>query len=236
MSLSNPAAAPRIKNFAPTLRLSENHVNFRNMNHISYSEPQKTPRTARGRKTLAKLMDAAEVEFGERGFHEASISGITARAGVALGTFYVYFGSKEAIYRALVAHFSRLTRSAIAERIVGAPDRIAAERLGLEAFINHTRAHPHSYRIINEAQFVAPDAYRAYYQRFADAYVTGLRAAAGRGEIADGDMETVAWALIGMNVFLGQRYALWDTSVPAADVATRTANLVAHGLKGRENA
>lgn len=45
----------------------------------------KTPRTARGRRTLRALLDAAAVEFGERGFHDASISGITRRAGIALG-------------------------------------------------------------------------------------------------------------------------------------------------------
>ena len=45
--------------------------------------PDKTPRTERGRRTLRKLLDAAAIEFGERGFHEASISGITRRAGVA---------------------------------------------------------------------------------------------------------------------------------------------------------
>ena len=62
----------------------------------------KTPRTERGRRTLRKLLDAAAVEFGERGFHEASISAITRRAGTALGSFYTYFDSKEEIFQALV--------------------------------------------------------------------------------------------------------------------------------------
>src|SRR3569832_2404709 len=62
----------------------------------------KAPRTERGRKTLRAILDAAAIEFGERGFHEASISGITHRAGVALGSFYTYFDSKDAVFRALV--------------------------------------------------------------------------------------------------------------------------------------
>ena len=48
----------------------------------------KQPRTERGRKTMRAILDAATLEFAEKGFHEASISGITARAGVALGSFY----------------------------------------------------------------------------------------------------------------------------------------------------
>ncbi|MBW7945869.1 MAG: helix-turn-helix transcriptional regulator, partial [Sphingomonadaceae bacterium] len=52
---------------------------------------EREPRTARGRRTQRALLDAAAVEFGEKGFHEGSISGITRRAGVALGSFYTYF-------------------------------------------------------------------------------------------------------------------------------------------------
>jgi AcrR family transcriptional regulator len=48
----------------------------------------KSPRTDRGRRTLRAILDAAAAEFGERGFQGASISRITARAGVALGSFY----------------------------------------------------------------------------------------------------------------------------------------------------
>ncbi len=40
----------------------------------------KVPRTERGRRTLRKLLDASATEFGEKGFHEASVSSITRRA------------------------------------------------------------------------------------------------------------------------------------------------------------
>ncbi|HKY91902.1 MAG TPA: TetR/AcrR family transcriptional regulator, partial [Nevskiaceae bacterium] len=49
------------------------------------------------------LLDAAAAEFGEKGFHDSSIVSITARAGVALGTFYTYFDSKDELFRALVS-------------------------------------------------------------------------------------------------------------------------------------
>src|SRR3546814_6669921 len=55
----------------------------------------KAPRTERGRRTLRALLDAAAAEFGEKGFHDGSISAITRRAGVALGTFYTYFDRSE---------------------------------------------------------------------------------------------------------------------------------------------
>ncbi|WP_043610636.1 TetR/AcrR family transcriptional regulator, partial [Novosphingobium sp. B-7] len=68
--------------------------------------PSKVPKTERGRRTLRALLNAAAEEFGEKGFHDAAISQITARAGVATGSFYVYFDSKEAIFQALVRDLS----------------------------------------------------------------------------------------------------------------------------------
>src|SRR5438045_476568 len=66
----------------------------------------KEPRTERGRRTLRAMLDAAATKFGERGFHETGITHITQRAGVALGTFYTYFDSKEAVFGALVRDMS----------------------------------------------------------------------------------------------------------------------------------
>lgn len=193
----------------------------------------KAPRTERGRRTVRKLLEAAAQEFGARGYHEAAITGITARAGVALGTFYTYFESKEELFRALVRDMSHATRQHVAEAVAGAPDRIAAERIGLAAFIAFTRRHPELYRIVEEAQFVAEDVYREHYRSFAEGYRQGLAAAARRGEIAPGPDELRAWALIGMSVFLGMRYAIWDRDMEPEAVADAAVDLVAEGLRKR---
>jgi AcrR family transcriptional regulator len=197
---------------------------------------EKEPRTERGRKTLRRLLEAAAAEFGERGFHEAAITGITQRAGVALGTFYTYFESKEEVFRALVRDMSRATRAHVAEAVKDAPDRLAAERLGLESFIAFVRRHRELYRIIEEAQFVAEDVYREHYLTFADAYRRNLARARARGEIADGSAtadEPRAWALIGMSVFLGMRYGLWEEDLSPAEVAEIAIGLVSEGLRKR---
>src|SRR6266571_5021245 len=55
---------------------------------------QLMPMTARGEATRRRILDAAEEVFGEFGYYEASISEITRRAGIAQGTFYIYFHSK----------------------------------------------------------------------------------------------------------------------------------------------
>jgi AcrR family transcriptional regulator len=191
----------------------------------------KTPKTARGERTRNKLLDAAEGAFGENGFHATSIGDITRRASVALGTFYVYFDSKDEIFRALVAHMGEMVRGWIAERVKGARDRLEAEELGLVAYIEFARAHPNLYRIIEESQFVAPDAYKAHYDSFAERYGRNLTEAEERGEIRKGDETVRAWALIGMSVFLGLRYGIWDTGSTPEEVARKAADLVRRGLE-----
>lgn len=52
-----------------------------------------------------ELLDAAREVFVEKGFGAASIDDIVARAGVARGTFYLYFQDKRAVFEALVDEF-----------------------------------------------------------------------------------------------------------------------------------
>ena len=203
------------------------------MNQVSSSS--KTPKTARGKLTREKLLQAAEIEFGEKGYHEAAVSGITHRAGVALGTFYTYFESKEEIFQALVSYMSHRTRRWIAERVADAPDRMAAERKGLEAYIEFARQHKGIYRIISEAEFVANEAFREHYTGFAKAYEYNLRKASKAGDIREGDYETWSWTIMGIAVILGMRYAEWDESLPVSVIAETVADLIANGIRAQQD-
>jgi len=190
----------------------------------------KAPRTERGRKTLRAILDAAAIEFGEKGFHEGSISGITRRAGVALGSFYTYFDSKDAVFRALVRDMSDQVRDHVAPAIRAAPDQIAAERAGLREFIAFVRGHKEIYRIIDEAEFVDPESFRLHYATTADRIAARLKAGAERGEIRADISDVHAWAIMGMNVFLGLRYGVWNDEVSPDQVADTVAEMLARGI------
>jgi AcrR family transcriptional regulator len=97
---------------------------------VSAASDGKAPRTARGERTLRKILDAAQEEFGERGFSESSIVGITQRAGVALGTFYTYFDSKEALFQALVRDMSSQVRDTAAPAFAEFDNALDAARRG----------------------------------------------------------------------------------------------------------
>ena len=108
---------------------------------------------------------------------------------------------------------------------------MTAERKGLEAYIEFARRHKGIYRIISEAEWVANDAYREHYTGFARAYQRNLQAAGVKGEIRAGDYETWSWAIMGMAVTLGIRYAEWDESVPVSRIAEIVSDLIANGIK-----
>lgn len=197
----------------------------------------KTPRTERGRRTLRKLLDASAIEFGEKGFHEASVSSITRRAGVALGSFYTYFDSKEALFRALVQDMSENVRSSARAAIAPEMRAIDIERAALAAFLRFAREHKEIYRIIDEAEFVDPASYRAHYETVADRIAARLSAGSASGEFREGLGEVEAWAIMGMNVFVGLRYAVWNEGagpdgapLPVEEVAAAANALIARGL------
>ncbi len=53
-------------------------------------------------QTRGRLLEAAKKIFSERGYYNTQISHIIDEAGVARGTFYLYFRSKEEIFRELL--------------------------------------------------------------------------------------------------------------------------------------
>lgn len=192
----------------------------------------KTPRTERGRRTLRKLLDAAATEFADKGFHEASISGITRRAGVALGTFYTYYDSKDAIFRALVSDMSAGVGRAAREALDPGMGALEVERVALRAFLTFAAEHKEIYRIIDEAEFVDPESYRTHYETIGARIEERLQRGGESGEFKRGLGAPEAWALMGMNVFLGLRYVIWarEGDPESDEIAKRANALLASGI------
>lgn len=62
-----------------------------------------------------EILAAARAVFAERGFRGTTIADIAERAGVALGTVYLYFDSKEEVFAALNDQLMALISEALAE-------------------------------------------------------------------------------------------------------------------------
>jgi AcrR family transcriptional regulator len=63
------------------------------------NEAPNGPRSRKGARTRARLVQAAKEVFEQDGFLEARISDIAEQAGLSHGSFYHYFDSKEQVFR-----------------------------------------------------------------------------------------------------------------------------------------
>jgi AcrR family transcriptional regulator len=100
------------------------------------------PRSLKGAKTRARLVQAAKEVFEERGFLEARISDIAQHAGLAHGSFYHYFTSKEEVFREVAESVEERLSAPMSGVILdessqaAPPERI---RAGLKLFLESYR-------------------------------------------------------------------------------------------------
>ena len=167
------------------------------------------PLSKRGERTRRRLLEAAESVFAELGYHDASIVKITEAAGCGQGTFYLYFASKKDVFDELVVDLNHRVRHAMTEAASQGKTRAEMERLGFAGYFHFVAEHPALYRIIRQAEFVSPEMLHLHYERLTSGYVAGLRQAMEAGEIAEGDPELLAWALMGIGELVGMRWILW---------------------------
>jgi AcrR family transcriptional regulator len=172
------------------------------------------PLSRRGLDTRRRLLDAAELVFGDLGYHDASIVKLAERAGVAAGTFYLYFDSKKAIFDELVRDLNRRVRHAMKEGSSQGTNRVESELLGFDAYFRFTSEHPALYRIIRQAEFVSPEMLRYHYDRLSEGYIEALEASVESGEIGKLDPEAATFALMGIGEMIGMRWILWGEGKP----------------------
>jgi len=174
----------------------------------------------KGVETRQRLLDAAERVFGDLGYADASIVKITEAAGVAQGTFYLYFSSKKEVFDELVRDLNRRIRHAMTESAAKGGTRLEQEILGFRGYFEFTARHPGLYRIIRQSAFVSPDVFKWHYDRVSERYVAALREAVDRHELGPIDPEVAAWALMSVGETIGLRWIVWgEGEVPAHVVA-----------------
>jgi AcrR family transcriptional regulator len=191
------------------------------------------PAAADDRPPGERLLSAAEHLFGERSYRRTTVAGICARAGIATGSFYSHFGSKADIFAAVIRRINSDLRSAMGAAIKGADDnQRARERASFRAYFDLMSERPWIYRIVREAEFVAPGLFKEYYERLARGYARGVRVAQLASEVdARYDPEVVAYVYAGLGNFVGMRWAEWTAGgrVPD-DVLDDLMRVLAEGL------
>ncbi len=152
--------------------------------------------------TRQRLLRAARELIEHGGYGAASVLAIADGAGVAAGTLYRHFSSKEElfveVFRAVCDREVQAMQAA-AERMP--PDATQAERLEtvLATFAHRALRRPRlAWALIAEPVDPLVDAERLTYRaRYAGLIADGLRAGIAAGELPPQNVELVAAALVG---------------------------------------
>jgi AcrR family transcriptional regulator len=159
-------------------------------------------RTADRETRRAAIVAAATETFAERGVTRATVSDIVRRAGVAQGTFYLYFPSKEDVLLAVVEGFVGTVVNGI-EQAVAASDRSAVEKLlALRDGLSAAAVDPAAPELI---EIMHRKENQALHDRLADYLVPRLIALVEdvvRQGVAEGafdvpDIRAAAWFVLG---------------------------------------
>ncbi len=134
------------------------------------------------------------------------------------------------MFRALVRDMSERVKSEVGGAIGSGLAPLDVEREALSAFLEFVRTHKEIYRIIDEAEFVDPESYRAHYETTANRIEARLKSGIESGAYRPDLEEAHAWAIMGMNVFLGLRYGVWTDDRSPAEVAEIARSLLERGL------
>ena len=185
------------------------------------------------RPPAERLLAAAEELFGERSYGRTAVADICARAGMATGSFYAYYGSKAEIFAAVVRAINADLRAAMKAALEQANGgQRARERECFRVYFEMMSKRPWIDRIVRESEFIAPGLFREYYEHLARGYARGVRAAQLAGEVdVRYDPEVIAYIYAGIGNFVGMRWADWTAGgqVPE-DVLDDVLDLLARGL------
>jgi hypothetical protein len=197
----------------------------------------------RKQRTMDSLVAAAQLMFTERPVDEVTVEEIGQHAGVAVGSIYNNFGSKEGLYAAVVARALDVDRDYMDRAYT--PDRKPIEQLlaASEQYLRFALDHPQFFRMLAfpnkpspypaAAETAALLALRVDEQnaRMVDAIERGI----ADGSIRDLDPQstaTVLWASWNGIISLAWRHDdLRQSPEELAELIARAADLVSYGLR-----
>lgn len=166
--------------------------------------PPGQPKFKRRKADRPDEIVAAAIEvFAERGFAAARLDDIAARAGVSKGAIYLYFSTKEDIFRAVVeqgvAPNLGLVQAVIAANSHSFPDLLRAFAEVISQVAVSSPIGGILKMVIGESRNF-PELARAWYEKLIDpalgVMTAAIEAAQARGELRPGDARQYAVSLI----------------------------------------
>jgi len=184
----------------------------------------------------AEIVSAATAAFAERGIAHTAVSDIVKAAGVAQGTFYLYFKSKDDVVVAAAERIGDVMVDGI-ERVVAVPGRSAVDKFfALLDQLSDSTSIPDSSELI---EIMHREGNRTLHDRFAEQLTPRLVSIIERiinqglaeGVFAVPDTGAAAWFVLG-GLQSAELSGVPLTEMPAALTAATTLALRALGYTG----
>jgi len=168
------------------------------MNRVSVV-PVPANRVARRReRTRQEILAAAIRVLADKGFHDTKIADIAAAADVGVGTFYLHFPTKDALFDAVVDETATRLKATVDAARAGARDPVEQLHAANAAFCRFARDNREVFRVV----FGHPAAYSEVIARaqalFAADIAENVREGVAIGVFAALPADVVAQAMVGM--------------------------------------
>ena len=185
------------------------------------------------------ILDAAAEVFADKGYHEASIDEIAARVGIAKGTVYLHFPSKEDLVAALVEH-QFISFLQMVDQVAQQP---ASARVRLEHILQRAYAGLNAHRTqllieLNQSlgitkQLIASRETLREYAKQATAKITALLDDGKRSGEFDTTIPTpvmlsLFWSLLSPRAF---EQLLRDKTLSPTELAALVSRIYFHGIQ-----
>ena len=83
------------------------------VNAMSGKDTIRTPQQERSRETKRSIINAGLKLFSEKGFYKTNSKEIAREAGVSIGSFYIYFSDKKALFREVLVDYHRMIKNVL---------------------------------------------------------------------------------------------------------------------------
>jgi AcrR family transcriptional regulator len=180
-------------------------------------------------RTRQELLGAAVQVLARKGFHDTKITDIAAEADVGVGTFYLHFETKDALFDALVYDTVRRLKAAVDEARLATSDPIERLRCANDAFCRFAERNREVFRIV----FGHAAAYHDVIQRAQDLFAAdieeNIRDGVAAGAFAPVPTDVAAQAIVGMAT---QVLSWWTAhgSTPITTLEATMTTIALHGL------
>lgn len=194
-----------------------------------------TRRMPRARREK-EMLDAAISIFAQNGYHNASMDNIAKQAGISKPMLYLYFDSKEELFKACVEREANRFLDHLRVAVGPAPTPRRQLEAVVNAFLTFVDSNPESWEVVYR-QAAAETSLRntlgATRNKFIDMAGVLLKTSS-RADYSDSQVKIMATALVGAGEAIAEAVASGEVNISqSTDMLMQLAWL---GLAGEKNA